>query len=94
MATMDKQLKIMLDAETDQHLDELAARLKCSRAQIIREAIDHRWKMQLQGIPTCANGRGCYVAHLHLIQGTHASIVTEVRPEDHARLVAPAIGAA
>jgi hypothetical protein len=93
MAKKDEQVKVMVDPEVKSALAALATRTGDSMAKIIRDAILWRHKMQLQGIPTCANGRPCFVAHLHLIQQTHATPVVTVQPSETSRLVAPALAA-
>ena len=46
-------------------LDELALRLECSRAQVIRTLITSHYAHTVTHKPTCANGSQCLVPHLH-----------------------------
>lgn len=89
MALKDIPFKTLLDQDLYRMLEQTAERAGLSKGQIIREAITNRHKMQLQGIPTCANGRPCYVAHMHLIMSDHATPVTHVTDETAHRLVSP-----
>jgi len=93
MAKKDDPIKILLDEETRTKLDDLAGHLKSSRSQIVRELIIWRFAMQKKGIPTCANGRACLVAHMHMIQVKTARVVTECAPEDEMMLVGPPVNA-
>lgn len=90
MPKKDNSLKISLDDETNVMLADLATLLAESKAKIIRDAIAWRHKMQRQGVPTCSNGRPCYVAHLHFIQSTTATPVENPTEAQRQRLVAPA----
>lgn len=91
MARKDNTLKILLDDESNKNLVELSTLLEDSKAKVIRDAINWRHKMQMQGIPTCSNGRPCFVAHLHLIQSSHATRVDQVTEQERPRLVGPPI---
>jgi hypothetical protein len=91
MARKDNTLKILLDDESNKNLHELATLTEDSKAKVIRDAINWRHKMQLQGVPTCSNGRPCFVAHLHLIQTMHATPITNPNDQERSRLVGPPI---
>lgn len=91
MPAKELVFKMALDQETADMLEALKDRLELSKAQIVRECIQARAAMQLRGEPKCANGRACFVAHLHLIQTTHATPVHNIDPDTTARLVAPPI---
>jgi hypothetical protein len=91
MAKKDDPIKILLDDDSRAKLDDLGLLTKSSRSQVVRELIAWRYAMQRKGIPTCANGRPCLVAHMHMIQVKTARVVTEVAPEDENFLVGPPV---
>lgn len=89
MAKKDLAFKTLLDEGLYNKLEKLHELTGLSRGQIVREAIEHRFAMQAEGKPTCANGRACFVAHLHLIQSDRATPVHNVTTLDEHRLVTP-----
>jgi len=91
MANKDIPIKILLDDDSDKKLNDLASLTETSRSNVIRELIRWRHAMQLKGTPTCANGHPCFVAHLHLIQTSQATLVHTVNEQEKSRLVGPPI---
>ena len=91
MAKKDEQLKVLLDPDTKKALVSLAERTGDSMGKIVRDCILWRAKMQLDGVPTCSNGRACFVAHMHLIQQPFATPISNPTDVDRQRLVAPAL---
>lgn len=89
MAAKTMQLKILVDEEDHSKLVHLSKTTGHSMAQIIRDAITWRHRMQDLNQPTCANGAPCLVAGMHLSMARHATPITELRPGDEHRLVSP-----
>jgi len=74
---------ILLDPTTRKMLEELGAANDVSCAQILRESIRWRFAMQIAGAPTCANGRPCFVPHLHAMPPNTAASATLNPTHDH-----------
>lgn len=55
---------MLTEAEHDQ-LTCLAAALEVSRGAAVRKSIAHHAGMLLKGVPTCADGRRCFVPQMH-----------------------------
>ena len=89
MACRDNQLKVMLPDDVYHKLNTMATRHKISMAEVIRQSIDYRYKMEVEAVPTCSNGRPCFVAHMFIVQQPTATPVPFVTPENTSRLVGP-----
>jgi hypothetical protein len=94
MARKTIQVKTFVDQETYDKLVALGGRLDDSMSSIIREGVHWRYRMQIEGVPTCASGRACFVAAMHFQQTEHATPISHVGPLEAARLVAPPLPAA
>jgi predicted DNA-binding protein len=66
-------LNILLTASLSHKLDVLSVRHHCSKARILREAIEMRTDMEDRSIPRCASGARCFVPHMHTITPSPAS---------------------
>jgi len=60
-----KPMNFECDEETRGMLRALATSRRLSMAATLRQLIWFAHAMELKGTPTCANGRDCYVPHLH-----------------------------
>ena len=80
---------VLVDETTRKMLEEVAAACDLSCAQVIRESIRWRFAMQIAGVPTCTNGRPCFVPHMHAIPGRQASILNPQPALDHPADVIP-----
>jgi hypothetical protein len=89
MQKKDIPFKTLLDQETATALESLALMCKQSKAQIVRECVLARAAMQLHSRPTCAHGKPCLVAAMHLVQSSHATMIDRVSPEQQHLLVHP-----
>ena len=56
---------VVLDDKEKHMLSALAEKHGTSAAQEIRQAIRIRFTMIVQGVPTCADGRACFVPQMH-----------------------------
>lgn len=65
MSKCDRPFNVLFDADDVAMLAALAAKLKSSKAHVIRDAIRYRFNMILNGTPTCASGAPCLVPALH-----------------------------
>ena len=65
MASPKKQFNIMLERTQLEHLQEIADGIGANKAHAFRMVLTHAHKHMIQGIPCCADGRPCFVAHLH-----------------------------
>ena len=70
-----QKFNCLLDPQDYVMLSALESSLHLSKGQVIRELIRWRHEMQLEARPTCANGKPCLVAHMHLSQTTMATCV-------------------
>ena len=59
---------LLRDAEKEM-LERVAAVRRCSKGMVIRQAVWAAYLQEVEGKPTCANGRGCIVAHLQTAPG-------------------------
>ncbi len=94
MPKLTQELKILLSPDDDQRLRKLAAHLKMSMGEVLRQCIEYRYEMQLMAQPRCANGHMCMVAGMHLVQAKKATTVTNPTEEEIPRLVGPPVEAA
>lgn len=56
---------VMLDANEDRLLKELARHTGLSRGLCLRQALRAMHAMLVTRIPTCANGNNCFVPQMH-----------------------------
>lgn len=50
---------VLLDKETDDHLEQLKASLSLPKSHIVRQAINNHHRMRFGRTPTCAHGEAC-----------------------------------
>ena len=81
MPNKNRAFNVMLDDEDKARLDELAGQLGYSKGQILRDALKNMWLHRCRNVPTCANGFGCYVPHMH----------TDKKGPGHVNTVPPAL---
>ena len=60
---------VLLSELDKEMLGALAAKLRVSQGQVIRQALSYAYLMGCEGQPTCASGQACFMAHLHNRQG-------------------------
>ncbi len=67
MTIKPHSFNVLLSFEEFDQLTVLARALDCSRGRAIRVAIRAAFTMKCNRIPTCADGRSCYVPQMHPI---------------------------
>jgi len=65
MSSPKKQFNIMLDPEHLKHLQEVADALSVNKAHAFRMTLAFAHKHIILNIKCCADGRPCFVPHLH-----------------------------
>jgi len=65
----DIAFNVLLSELDKDMLGALAARLRVSQGQVIRQLLAFGYLMVCEGQPTCASGQACFMAHLHNRQG-------------------------
>jgi len=60
---------VLLSELDKEMLGALAANLRVSQGQAIRQLVSYGYLMVCEGQPTCASGQACFMAHLHNRQG-------------------------
>lgn len=58
--------QIRFSARERKQLARLADARNVSEAQIVREAVAAKFRMEIDGLPTCASGMQCLVPHMHV----------------------------
>ena len=58
------KLNVLLDAHTDQMLDELCNVTGQTKATIVRSALVSRYQHDIARHPTCSNGQRCFVPQM------------------------------
>jgi len=64
-AARTHNFNVVLNPSELEQLRKMAAADGLSAGAVIRQALAFRFKMTIGGQPICANGRPCFVAHLH-----------------------------
>ena len=59
------RMTLLLDEPRLERLNALAERATISKCAVLRQMIDRAAFMDLNGVPTCANGHRCSCPHLH-----------------------------
>lgn len=60
---------VLLSQLDKEMLGALAAHLRVSQGQVIRQLVAYGYLMVCEAQPTCASGQACFMAHLHNRQG-------------------------
>ena len=60
-----RSVNILFTPEQFKRLDDLAEKKGVNRSSAARTAIDAYCLMELDGVPTCANGQRCFVPTYH-----------------------------
>ncbi len=89
MPRKSEDFKVKLSDPIYDELMRLAQHLEKSGGAVIRELISWRHAMQIEATPTCANGHPCFMAHVHVVQVTKATLVNNPTPDQVPRLVGP-----
>ena len=61
----NKAFNVMLSDEDKARLTELSESRGYSRGQCLRDALHSNWIHLCRNVYTCANGRACFVPHMH-----------------------------
>ena len=56
---------VLLEPEEMDMLKTLAHSTRTNMSIVLRQALKYRYAMEIQNAPTCANGRPCFVPHMH-----------------------------
>ena len=56
---------VLLSEEEMTMLSHMAEISSTNKSIVIRQAVRYRFQMEIGGVPVCANGRGCFVPHMH-----------------------------
>ena len=70
---------VMFDPEDKARLAALSADTGYSKGQCLRDALKYAWLHRCRNVPTCANGRTCYVPQMHT-DGVPATGAPSVAP--------------
>ncbi len=57
---------VLFDEDEMSMLDHLAHLTKTNKSIVLRQALKYRFAMEAQHVPTCADGRKCFVPHMHI----------------------------
>jgi len=68
MTPKPHSFNVLLDEGEYFKLTCLAQALDCSRGRALRVSLQAAHAMTCSGVPTCANGRACYVPQMHPIK--------------------------
>ena len=60
---MEYPFTVMLDLKTRTKLADLSLTIGCTKAQVLRAAINNHHAMTIDGRPHCANGSACHCPH-------------------------------
>lgn len=56
---------VLLDDEHMTMLNHMASKTSTNMSIVIRQAIKWRFIFEIDNVPTCSNGRSCFVPHMH-----------------------------
>ena len=61
----EHQFNVLLSDEEMAMLSFMETKASTNKSIVTRQAIRYRYLMEIEGVPTCANGRACHVPHMH-----------------------------
>lgn len=62
------RLNALFTPDEAQEVEDLADKLRMKKGAVMRYAVHQLALMTMQNVPTCANGRACFVPQMHAQQ--------------------------